>query len=106
MYRLFIMFFLSILFACTGCSTYWYQEGKSFEECKQTRKECRSELLKHSDLKNLTVQYEVKFIENCMIEKGYKLVAQDELLLDVKREEPDTSLHWRTHGVAGTLKKQ
>ncbi len=90
----------------TGCAKYWYQEGKSFKECNLARQECRSELLKRSDLKNLTVQYEVKFAENCMTEKGYRLVSQDELPLDVKREEPDTSLHWRTNGVAGTLKEE
>ncbi len=106
MQKLIISLFLSSIIFLTGCSKYWYQEGKSFDECKQARGECRSELLKRSDIKNLTVQYEVKFAENCMTEKGYRLVTQDELPLDVKREEPDTALHWRTNGVAGTLKEQ
>ena len=97
---------LVILCVVAGCSTYWYQEGKSFDQCKKDRAECRAELLKRSDLKNLTVQYEVKFIKNCMAERGYRLVTQDKLPLDVKREEPDVSLHWRTNGVAGTLKEQ
>ncbi len=77
MQKLIISLFLSSIIFLTGCSTYWYQEEKSFEQSKQAREECRSELLKRSDLKNLTVQYEVKFAENCMTEKGYKSVSQD-----------------------------
>lgn len=103
MQRLTISLLLSGMFLLTGCSTYWYQEDKSFEECKQARAECRAELLKRSDLKNLGVDYEVKFIENCMGKKGYRLLTQDKLPLDIKRETPDTSFHWRAHGVAGTL---
>ena len=106
MEKLIILLFLSSLIFLTGCSKYWYQEGKSFDECKQARGECRSELLKRSDFKNLTVQYEVKFIETCMTEKGYRSFSQGDLPLEAKREEPETSLHWRTHGVAGTLKEQ
>jgi len=88
-----------------GCSTYWYQEGKSFDECKQARTECRAELLKRSDLSGLTVDYEVKFIENCMGQKGYRLVTAEDLPLDMRREEPDTTFHWRTVGVAGTIEE-
>ena len=104
--QIFMILLLATLFVVMGCSTYWYQEGKSFDQCKRDRAECRTELLKRSDLKNLTVQYEVKFMENCMTERGYRLVTQEELPLDVKREEPDTSLHWRTVGVAGTLSEK
>ena len=96
---------LTAVFAVVGCSTYWYQEGRSFEECKQARAECQAEVLKRSDLRNLTLQYELKFIENCMTEKGYGLVPQDELPLDIKRAEPDTSWRWFTQGVAGTLRE-
>ena len=101
---LIIMLQIVVLLSVSGCSTYWYQESKSFDECKQARQECRSEMLKRSDLTNVTVQYEVEFIKNCMMEKGYELVSQGELPIDAKREEAETSLHWRTHGVAGALK--
>ncbi len=83
---------LIILFAVAGCSTYWYQEGKSFKECKQTREKCRSELLKYSDLNRLHVQYEVDFIENCMMEKGYRLVGPDDLV-DRARKAAEASLN-------------
>ena len=88
-----------------GCATYWYQEGKSFDECKQDRAECGDELLKRSDFRGLTVDYEVKFMENCMGRRGYRLATSEDLPLDIRREEPDTSLHWRTHGAAGTLEE-
>lgn len=87
-----------------GCSTYWYRQGSSFEECKRARAECCNELLKRSDLRNVIGQYEVDFMANCMTEKGYTLATPDELPLDVKREEPDAALKWRAHGVAGALK--
>jgi hypothetical protein len=92
-------------FACLfqGCSSYWYQEGKSFEECEQARAQCRNELLKRSDFKNLTVQYEVEFMKDCMGQKGYKQTYQNDLPLNVKREEPDSTLHWRAVGLAGTI---
>ena len=106
MQRLIIIFLLAILFACTGCSTYWYHEGKGFEECKNARDECFAELQKRSDLSNLTVEYEIKFMNDCMTKKGYREVPQDELPLDAKRQEPESSFHWRARGLAGTLKKQ
>ncbi len=106
MKKLIISTFLSSIIFLTGCSKYWYQEGKSFEECKNARDECFGELQKRSDLSNLTVEYEIKFMNDCMTEKGYREVSQDELPLDAKRQEPESSFHWRARGLAGTLKKQ
>ena len=106
MQKLIMSLFLSSIIFLTGCSKYWYQEGKSFDECKQTRDECFAELQKRSDLSNLTVEYEIKFMNDCMTKKGYREVPQDELPLDAKRQEPDSSFHWRARGLAGTLKKQ
>ncbi|MFC1677282.1 hypothetical protein ACFL3G_09500 [Planctomycetota bacterium] len=105
MAKLIILLFLSSIIFLTGCSKYWYQEGKSFEECKDARDECFAELQKRSDLSNLTVEYEIKFMNDCMTKKGYREVSQDELPLDAKRQEPDSSFHWRTRGLAGSLKK-
>jgi len=88
-----------------GCATYWYQEGKGFEECKRDRAECRNELLKRSDLRGLTMDYEVKFMEDCMGQRGYRLATAEDLPLDMRREEPDTTFHWQTVGVAGTIEE-
>ncbi len=105
--RKFLKFMLSMVIVslCAGCATYWYQEGKTFDECKQARTECRAELLKRSDLRGLTVDYEVKFIQNCMGQRGYRIVTGEELPLDIRREEPEATLHWRTVGVAGTIEE-
>ena len=89
----------------SGCSKYWYQEGKTFDECRWNRAECFAELQKRSDFSNMTMEYEINFMQDCMIKKGYRAVSQDELPLDVKRQEPESSLHWRSRGVAGALKK-
>jgi len=105
MHKLVILLFLSSIIFLTGCSKYWYQEGKGFEECKNARDECFAELKKRSDLSNLTVEYEIKFMNDCMTKKSYREVSQDELPLDAKRQEPDSSFHWRARGLAGTLKK-
>ena len=86
-----------------GCSQYWYQEGSTFDQCDLARTECRDELLKRTDLSSPGVDYAVKFMDECMAEKGYRKVTQDELPFDAKRAEPDTSLHWRTVGLAGTV---
>ena len=106
MKKLIVSLFLSSIIFLTGCSKYWYQEEKSFEECKNARDECFAELKKRSDLSNLTVEYEIKFMNDCMTKKGYREVSQDELPLDTKRQEPESSFHWRARGLAGTLKKQ
>ena len=49
-----------------GCTTYWYQEGKTFEECKQDRLGCYEEMKKYSpDPENLG-KYEFKVMKDCM----------------------------------------
>lgn len=99
-----LMIILFALFFC-GCAKYWYQEGKSFDECKWARTECFNELTKRTDFASLTVDYEIKYMNECMQAKGYRDVSAKELPMDVKREEPESSLHWRTRGVAGTVVK-
>lgn len=93
---------LLMLCCMSGCANYWYQEGKTFEQCRQDRDECLRELLKRTDLKTFG-DYEVKFMEACMKKKGYRLVTEDELPLGVKREVPETSLHYRAKGLAGAV---
>ena len=97
-----------LLLSClvAGCGQkYWYQEGKTFAECVQDRKACREELLKRTDLYRIG-QYERKFIEDCMQQRGYRLATEKELPLDVKREDSDipSEVSWaRGYGVTGTL---
>lgn len=94
-----------ILCGMSGCARYWYQEGKTFEQCKRDREVCRQELLKHSDLTKVGT-YEIKFIEECMQQRGYRLVKESELLMHVRREAPETSFHYRAKGVAGRLEER
>jgi len=88
-----------------GCQQeYWYQEGRTFDECKADRAACRAELLQRTDL-NHVGEYERRFMEDCMRQKGYWIVPQDDLPLDVRREEPNlaSALPWdRAYGVAGS----
>lgn len=87
----------------SGCNYYWYQEGKTFDECDADRKECMGELLKRSDV-NYVTDYEVKFMKQCMEDKGYLLVEESKLPLDAKRQAPEKSFDWRANGIAGSLK--
>ena len=99
------MALLCVWMAC-GCSKYWYQEGKSFGECKHARGECYDKLMRRSDLSGLAVEYKVKYMEACMQEKGYRLLSQRELPIDVIREEPPSTFYWRANGIAGELREQ
>ena len=45
---------------------------------------------------------EYKFVEACMKEKGYSLVSEGKLPLDVKRQDPPG---WYVRGVAGKLEE-
>jgi PBP1b-binding outer membrane lipoprotein LpoB len=93
----------AIILLPSGCAKYWYQEGKTFDECQQARAQCFEELKKRTDFSNPSAEYEIQFMTECMQSKGYRTVSADELPLDVRREEPQSSLHWRTKGIAGTL---
>ena len=97
-----------LLAACgifiTGCTQYWYQEDTTYKQCRQDREDCFQELQKRTDFKN-TGDYEFEFVAQCMRDKGYELVPGKELPMEVKRTEPETSLHWRIKGLAGTLDK-
>ena len=95
---------LSVLFLFpAGCAKYWYQEGKTFSECKQACDECFQELTRRTDFSSPTADYEIKYMNQCMEAKGYREVSASELPLDVRRQEPETSLHWRARGIAGTI---
>ncbi len=96
----------SLTVILSGCSAYWYQEGKTFDQCEQDRAARFEELQKHSDFGGFTADYEYKFMDKCMQDKGYRLVGESELPLEVKRQEPESSLHWRMRGIAGEIPSQ
>ena len=93
---------LMLCVVLNGCAKYWYQEGKTFAECQQAQEACREEMIKRSSLSRIG-SYEIGFMENCMKERGYRKVRQRELPQGVRRQAPETSLHYRAIGVAGEL---
>jgi hypothetical protein len=103
MQKLLLLFLSVLFFVPAGCAKYWYQEGKSFDECKRTRDECFEGLKQRTDFSSPTADYEIKYMNECMREKGYREVSANKLPLDVRREEPESSLHWRARGLAGTV---
>lgn len=63
----YVVSLLSGLFLLTsGCSKYWYQEGKTFEECRVDRAKCFEELKQRSDFSDSYADYEIKFMNECM----------------------------------------
>ncbi|MFC1636502.1 hypothetical protein ACFL5Z_16855 [Planctomycetota bacterium] len=86
---------------------YYYQEGKTFQECARDRVDCLSELKKRMSASETPGSYEYKFMEECMKRKGYRLVTENKLPLDVKRQDPDSSLqgqlYGKRRGIAGTV---
>jgi hypothetical protein len=102
---------LCLICFLTGCAKYYYQEGKTFNQCAWDRAECLFELKKrlasHSDGWG---DYRYKFLENCMKNKGYQLVTEDQLPLEVKRQDPDSGLRGYLYGyrrgIAGALDEE
>jgi hypothetical protein len=105
--------YVALLLLCwmclfTGCAKYYYQKSKTFNECAWDRADCLFELKKrqasHSENSG---GYKHKFLENCMRERGYRLVTEDELPLNVKRQDPDSGLrgylYGHRRGLAGAL---
>ena len=101
-----VLLLLCIICTIAGCGKYYYQEGKSFAECEKDRADCFSELKKHADWE-MPGAYEHDFMEECMKRKGYRLVTENKLPLDVKRQDPASSLYGRAYenrrGIAGTV---
>ena len=104
MTRLTLTTLLLLIFAfLSGCTTYWYQTDKTFDQCRQDRKDCLEELKKYSSNWQKMGNYEFKFMEECMLSKGYTPVKEDKLPLKVKRQDPDRMLHARLRGIAGKI---
>jgi len=90
----------------SGCAKYYYQEGRTFNDCKKDLATCSAELNKRVTDQD-TGEYEHKFMEDCMKQKGYQLVTEDKLPLGAKREDPDLSLrgflYGQRRGMAGNV---
>ena len=97
---------LCLAFLNAGCAKYYYQEGKSFEECEKDRLACFNELKKRADW-DVPGAYEYEYMDKCMQRKGYRLVKESELPDDVKRQDPPDTVMGRIYesryGMAGTL---
>jgi hypothetical protein len=85
-----------------GCAKYWYQEGKSFEQCRKDLAASQAEAIRYSDVERTSGlgSYEGKFVHESMEKKGYHLVGEKELPVRVKRE---SSPVFGIPGVAGTI---
>lgn len=97
---------VSLLFT-TGCGSYWYQDGKSYEECRADIKECLTELRKYQDLNSSysNTFYAEDFEKDCMQNKGYRLYSENKLPLRVKRQTLSGTLS-SSYGIAGRLKEE
>ena len=89
-----------------GCQPrYWYREDRTISQVKADQADCRAELLKRTDRHHVS-DYERRFMEDCMRQRGYRLMRDSDLPLDVRREEPNvvTAVPWnRFYGMAGSL---
>jgi hypothetical protein len=97
---------VGVVVLAAGCQQkYWYQQSKTFDECKADHDVCWAELLRRTSLYHTTT-YKSRFLENCMRQKGYGLVAEKDLPLEAKREEPavPSDVPWvHAYGVAGAI---
>ena len=98
---------LGLVVLAAGCQRqYWYQEGKTFDECRADHEECQAELLQRTD-RRYASSYRHRFLDNCMQERGYEVVAEKDLPLDVAREDSKVPSDWpgdHAYGVAGALR--
>jgi hypothetical protein len=85
-----------------GCTKYWYQEGRSFKQTSDDLEACQTEAARYSDVDRPRGMdaYDGKFVRRCMEERGYQLVAENELPLRARRESPPV---FGMPGVAGTI---
>ncbi len=95
------VFLLGCAAGCASTTKYWYQEGKTFEQCYEDHRLCYEELARLSAPSSFGDR-ELKFIEDCMKNKGYRLVPEDRLPYPTKTLAPNRSIHYRLRGLAGT----
>ena len=108
MRNLTVILLICLIYLSAGYAKYYYQEGKTFDQCAMDRADCLAELKQRlGTVSQRPGSYEYKFIEDCMKRKGYRLVTENKLPLDVKRLDPDSSLSGQLYGyrrgIAGKL---
>jgi len=88
-----------------GAPKYWYQEGKTFDECYADHRACYEQL---EELTNQTQfgEREMKIIADCMKGQGYRLVPESRLPYPTKALQPDRTIHYRLRGIAGAPGKE
>jgi hypothetical protein len=106
-----VIWALCLICLLTGCARYYYQENKTFNQCAWDRADCLFELKKRlASGSGGWGDYRYKFLENCMKERGYRLVTEDQLPLEVKRQDPDSGLRGYLYGyrrgIAGALDEE
>jgi len=94
---------VSCLFIFSGCTSYWYQEGKTFDQCYIDLDNCRKEMVQHYEAGTGIYGYGKRYEESCMQERGYRLTKDSGLPLDVKRQDPVVHAG-EGYGAAGTIK--
>ena len=94
---------LVLISISAGCKSFWYQEGKAYEECRRDLQQCVAEMTKYSDKDMNLGVYDVRFERSCMKQKGYRLVKERKLPLKVRRQGPESFVG--TYGVAGMLEE-
>jgi len=97
---------LAMLCFCSGCGTqYWYQEGKTFDQCYEDHRGCYEELAELSELTGLGDR-ELDIIDDCMRRKGYRPVLGNSLPPRTRSLRPNRSIHYRLKGLAGSLDQE
>lgn len=86
----------------SGCSKYWYQEGRSFRQTREDLAACQAEATRYSDVGRThgLGRFEGQFVRQCMEQQGYELVSERDLPLRVRRE---SSPVFGVAGIAGTI---
>lgn len=94
---------LVVFCCCTGCGMqYWYQEGKTFDDCYEDHRACYEELAELSELTGFGTR-ELDIVEDCMRRKGYRPVSGNSLPPRTKVLGADRTIHYRLKGLAGSM---
>lgn len=104
MKQILIILILAVMLSFTSSCTYWYKQGKTFQDCEQDLHQCYCELKKYSDMDSIN-SYEDNFMKDCMRAKGYTLFSEDDLPKYVKRQDPEMNTFWLLAGISGTVEK-
>jgi hypothetical protein len=99
---LLLLVLIGMAVGCTGCQQYWYREGVNFANARRDLQQCRAEATKRADPDNVFSDYPIRYEKHCMFLKGYQLVKEDELPIEVRREDADIT-EWEKFGIAGTI---